>query len=712
MPIADDFSVAANGDIRYTGTGTNYTVIALHRWLGDLMDDAQASGNDILDITSATASARSTDNIITLNSPYNIDDIAAQHLYDGSIIQKGGDEVYDGVLVFANAGMYLEVLQNGLPIAPNFWETGLNADAAQGISHRFMLKVRTGGSDIDGKKLIGMTREFGYTYSEFKINGTANGNNVMALTYATDLNNGTASATVKGWTTITNTEGYRALDVDGNTTPEYYYSEWDKTAGYTINQFYERIKWLTRRSTEEDYNSADTGTDYALGNGTNVGQAQAFAVGAVDCYLTRVRFHLKKFGSPTGNLVAKLYAISGAYGSAAIPTGTALATSENLDVSTLTTSYLVKEIGFTTQFKMTASTDYAISLEYSDGDASNYVQVEGAASGTHAGNSSTKTGAWAANASADLWFYAFSSPEMYGVAGERVRGITHEIALTGSWSGAPNATELISWTAGSGGSAGTGIMFAVDSTTTPTKMWIQVLTGAVPGTGATITTVTTSRTVSTHGSTTPLERTLSFPLCGVSTGSAIIGSYGFGILPSRLTAADKLFDLTNTQRTPPNNVTFVVGGLSNGNDRVLVGPATGNSLQVAQFTLNGALSGGEATITVNSTIPTDTPASGTIRVFSTAGVYTLVTYTGYSGTQFTGCTGTPAANNGANVFISYIDKLAGGDTESFTSVYLADRSLFVRVRCGVTSEWIKTFETTGSLGSAGGSATAIRTPDV
>lgn len=70
MAIADDFSVAANGDIRYVGSGPAYTVIAFHRYLGLLMDDAQASGDDILDITDATASERSTDNLITLNSPY------------------------------------------------------------------------------------------------------------------------------------------------------------------------------------------------------------------------------------------------------------------------------------------------------------------------------------------------------------------------------------------------------------------------------------------------------------------------------------------------------------------------------------------------------------------------------------------------------------------------------------------------------------------
>ena len=96
MAIGDDFSIATNGDIRHVSGSTNYPVIDFHRWLGDLMDNAQASGNDILDITDATASERSTDNIITLLPPYNIDDTVAQHLYDGSIVQKAVDRARQG----------------------------------------------------------------------------------------------------------------------------------------------------------------------------------------------------------------------------------------------------------------------------------------------------------------------------------------------------------------------------------------------------------------------------------------------------------------------------------------------------------------------------------------------------------------------------------------------------------------------------------------
>ena len=552
MAIQDDFSVAANGDIRYTGTTANYTVIELHRWLGDLMDDAAAVGNDILDITDATASERSTDNIVTLNSPYNIDDTAAQHLYDGSVIQAGGNTVYDGILVFANAGMYLQVVQNGALVSSNFWTTGLNADAAQGISHRFMLKVRTGGSDIDGRRLIGQTREFSKTYSEFKIGGTSRGNNVMALTYATDLNNVTPSGDVAGWTTITNTEGYRALDVDGNAANEYYYSEWNKDT-YTINQFYERMKFLTRRT---------------------------------------------------------------------------------------------------------------------------------------------------------------SSSTLYGKNGELVRGITHEVNLTTPRVGSFNATELVSW--GTPLPSGTGIMFAVNSVSAATKMWIQLLTGVAPSASMLISGDSSTATAANSGS--PTERTLSFPLCGASTGSAIIGSYGFGIEPTDLTANDKLFDLTNTQRTPPNNVTFTVGGLISTEDRVLVGPAVGGVLDEDQLTLSVTLNGATETAVVCTTaIPTDTPTSGTIRIELDTGIYRRVAYTSYTSATFTiastNFTGVNVSTAPNNVYVSYIDKLADATTASYTAVYSTDRSLFIRIRDGGSTP-IKTFETTGVNGSAGGSATAIRTPDV
>ena len=242
-------------------------------------------------------------------------------------------------------------------------------------------------------------------------------------------------------------------------------------------------------------------------------------------------------------------------------------------------------------------------------------------------------------------------------------------------------------------------------------MWIQLLTGVIPTDNMTIN-QTGGKTCLVNGTVT--ERTLSFPFCGVSTGSALIGAYGFALEATDLAATDKVFDLTNTQRTPPNYVTFTVGGLVSGEDYVLVGPESGGVLNEAQFTLNGALTGAAVTsVVVNGAIPLDTPSVGTIRILRANGVYTRHAYSAWSGSTFTITStnfSTNNAANAANTYISYIDVLASSSTASFTSVYSSNRGLFIRVRDGGGSP-IKTFETTGTLGSAGGSATAIRTSD-
>ena len=100
-----------------------------------------------------------------------------------------------------------------------------------------------------------------------------------------------------------------------------------------------------------------------------------------------------------------------------------------------------------------------------------------------------------------------------------------------------------------------------------------------------------------------------------------------------------------------------------------------------------------------------------------AGLFRRLEYSGYTGSTFTITTtdgnedfaGTNATTAN-DVFISYIDVLAGATSAAFTSVYLADLALFIRVRDGAGTP-IKTFETTGSLGSAGGGSTVIRTAD-
>lgn len=625
MAIQDDFSVATNGNIRYTGTTANYTVLALHRWLQDMADDASASGNDLVDITDSTPTERSTDNIITLNSPYNIDDTAAEHLYDGSITQDGGATVYSGLVVVGavEASTQLQIIQNGA-LLTSYWSTGLNADATQNILLRLMIKTRANNVDIDGKRLRVQARELSDTYAEFSLT-MGLGNATAAIFTANDLNNQTAAGTISGWTDITNTEGLNLIDVNGDGTDEEYYSQWDR-GSRTLNQLYERTKWIQRRGTSETIH----GMNGALFRGITHSLAYDGEAGTGPATNTDYAWGLKfnydaESGGPFSVGEALVFGTSNARGR-------------------------------------------LIALDDDGTTGSMVVAIE---SGTP-GDNNTITGQTSAATAA-------------------VNGAT-----TGQATG-----------------GGLARLLAVDDDGTTGNLYVQLLNGTAPADNAVLYHSTDhARTVTVNG--TPTARTVKPEFIGSSTGSAIIGAYGLGIQAADLNASSLLLDLSNTARTPPNNVTFTVAGLVAGEDRVLVGPADGSALDVDQFTLNGALTGATVTaVVVNGAIPADTPSSGTIRILRASGVYSRHAYTSWATSTFTiGSTDFSSDNaaNGANTFISYIDKLAAATSESFTSVYVSDRSLFVRVRDGGGTP-IKTFETTGTLGSAGGSATAIRTSD-
>ena len=280
--IAADWSIVrATKDIRYVGDdhdGTNpsyVSTIELHRALQSFADDAFSSGDDELDITDMNPSRRlGVDSIIELLNGYNIDDSSSEHIYNGSIIQDGGDTIYDGIQNFGNA-TNIQILQNGSVLTDDWWNTndGLNSDSLLGVSHRFLLKVRDSGADIDGRRLIFVQRSFGTRYGEFSINGTIRGNNPVALRADNDLFNGTDESEVATWSDVVNlTEGAKPLDIDGDEVDEFYYSEWTRGTR-TIAQAAERMKWLTR--------SGSTSTLYGLGGEEFRGITHQLSVGMV-----------------------------------------------------------------------------------------------------------------------------------------------------------------------------------------------------------------------------------------------------------------------------------------------------------------------------------------------------------------------------------------------------------------------------------------------
>jgi hypothetical protein len=124
-------------------------------------------------------------------------------------------------------------------------------------------------------------------------------------------------------------------------------------------------------------------------------------------------FYVLKNNSPTGNVVAKIYAETHAtaFGTDSLPTSLALAISDNIDVSTLPISLALKTFTFSGANKITLTngTKYFVTIEYSGGNSSNYV---GAAydnsSPTHAGNYAYSDGTWHASATQDMCFYVYN----------------------------------------------------------------------------------------------------------------------------------------------------------------------------------------------------------------------------------------------------------------------------------------------------------------
>ena len=130
------------------------------------------------------------------------------------------------------------------------------------------------------------------------------------------------------------------------------------------------------------------------------------------CVLQSVKFYIYKVGSSTGNITAKIYALTGTYGTDGKPTGSVLATSGAIDITTLNTTPELKTFTFTGADKITlnASTYYCAVLNYSGGSSIEYVAVGmDVSSPSHSGNRCLYTsGSWGGDNSFDACFYVYA----------------------------------------------------------------------------------------------------------------------------------------------------------------------------------------------------------------------------------------------------------------------------------------------------------------
>jgi hypothetical protein len=96
-------------------------------------------------------------------------------------------------------------------------------------------------------------------------------------------------------------------------------------------------------------------------------QGQSF-LNPTEIVLDSVVFYLSKYGSPISDAYISIYAMTGTFGASGVPTGSILAESDPLDVTTLTTSHALKTFNFsgTNRITLSASTHYCIVLHHAE----------------------------------------------------------------------------------------------------------------------------------------------------------------------------------------------------------------------------------------------------------------------------------------------------------------------------------------------------------
>ena len=178
-------------------------------------------------------------------------------------------------------------------------------------------------------------------------------------------------------------------------------------------------------ATADSYATTNQDVGFLLGGAYETAHGQSFtgnggrlAVGT---------FYIYKSGTPGGTVSAKLYEHTGTFGTSSLPTGSPIATSNTIDVTSLG-SWATVNFTFSTAPTITASTKYCIVVDYSGGDASNYLSVGAdGSSPSHGGNKVTWTGsAWAYDTAYDIIFYVYTGAILVQLSGNgTAAGLTY-----------------------------------------------------------------------------------------------------------------------------------------------------------------------------------------------------------------------------------------------------------------------------------------------
>lgn len=140
----------------------------------------------------------------------------------------------------------------------------------------------------------------------------------------------------------------------------------------------------------DSYSETNQDSDFLVGRDSDavLVAGQSFTGDGNDTEIATA--YIKKVGSPNVNIVAKIFAHTGVFGTSSLPTGSVLATSNTVSTSTLTTSYQLIEFTFDTPYTTINGTKYCVIFEYNEFSAtgnSDYIAFGAdSSSPSHGGN--------------------------------------------------------------------------------------------------------------------------------------------------------------------------------------------------------------------------------------------------------------------------------------------------------------------------------------
>jgi len=234
MAIGDDFTINyGTKKISHTSGTTVYTVQAFYSWLMDTFDEI-AQMDDAVPMSASTPTVFSLINGWEMNA-----DADFQYLNGGSVNDTTNNDAWANIYTLGTieSGTTMYIDQNG-SLLTSFWSAG-HID--------ILIKVKSGGVEIDSGLITIYARELSDEYDWFEIDLTGLGRNPVPMATGNDLNNQTAEGTISGWTDVTITFGSITRDLGDGGGLQPYDVEVDCGSRTSVSQVYERLKWACRR---------------------------------------------------------------------------------------------------------------------------------------------------------------------------------------------------------------------------------------------------------------------------------------------------------------------------------------------------------------------------------------------------------------------------------------------------------------------------------